>query len=64
MGKKIDHRPDWTGTDGEFEISSIESIETIGADNDYVVRLYNGDEHYFRCSCCITFPRNFVLLIK
>jgi len=56
MGNHFDHRPDWNNSGGhQFKTKDVEAIETTGTDSDYVVRLQNGEDHYFRCSCCITF---------
>ncbi len=58
MGKKIDHRPYRTNSPGIFIIQDVELIETTGCDSDYVIRLKCGDDHYYRCSCAITFEKS------
>jgi hypothetical protein len=53
--KVVDHRRE--NTIGRFSTDSVEAIETIGKDSDYIVILKNGQKHIYRCSCAITFER-------
>ena len=59
MAKVFDHRKgEYAYHNGRFSVDSIESIETISENADYIVRLKNGQEHIFRCSCCIIFDNS------
>jgi len=51
-GTMKDHRDDKTTMSNKIEIGQVEMIETFGQNNDYCIYLKNGDEHWFRCSCC------------
>ena len=51
----FDHRSQFKGSTGKFKTKKIDSVETIGDESDYIIRLLNNETHIFRCSCCITF---------
>ncbi|MCP4369929.1 MAG: hypothetical protein GY797_17710 [Deltaproteobacteria bacterium] len=62
MGTKFDHRPQWTHILGRFKIADVEAIETMAPDGDLIIRLKNGDDHYYRCSCAITFENGNLII--
>jgi len=58
--KIFDHR-DYVKNyhNGRFSTDSVKSIETMNnPDADFIIKLKNGQEHIFRCSCCIIFDNS------
>lgn len=51
--KVFDHRQE--NIVGRFSTDSVEIIETIGENSDFIVRLKNGQDHIYRCSCVFSF---------
>ncbi len=58
----IDRRPLSCTGKREFLIKDIEFIETYGKDSDYNIALKNKEVHLFRCSCCITFEKDKLII--
>jgi hypothetical protein len=41
-----------------FLIENMKLIETYNSVGDWVIMLKDGSQHIYRCSCCITFQDN------
>lgn len=47
---------------GKFKIKDVDFVEHIGKDSDWKIQLKKGQSFIYRCSCCITFDKNELLI--